>query len=434
MRYRLSGAGLAMLLLLSAHSGEAKADAQADISGFIASIAPPGAKISFAAPEESGGTIRVRGVVAQAQTAGGGEAIESIGMLELHGLRPLERGLYRADRLQAENIRLDGLEDTQAGGGGIKIAAISASGLDGARIAEVKFSGAAISAARDGGNYALGIDQGELRNVDAKPFSRAAGRPDSLLNALMNEHVYGALHLRGLTLRRDGSQILSIASLGSNADGGYAPFPASGDVSLTGGRLDLRAAAAAPELVQTLGQDVLQFTLSSKHGYRAPASHQWDIRLEISPDGALQGRCAADRLSAFQPSLIGQALAAGGGATLRSCDLNFTGTEFVNRWLAQNGAKEGLTAEQARAKYLAAALYIPFDPQAGADPLAAELSKAMTVFLSQPSRLNLRLAPPGGLNPVEAAASFAILMHGAPAQKQQAMQKLGLRLSAEPMN
>ena len=433
MRHRLFSTGLASLFLLFTQFGGARADTQADVRGFIASISPPGAKISFSGLEEAGSTIRVRGVVAQAQTASGGEAIETISRLELHGLRPLERGLYRADRMQAENIRLEGLDDTQTGGG-VTIDRISASGLDGARIAEVKFSGATISAAHAGGNYAIGIEQGELRNLDAKSFSRAGGRPDSLLNALMSEHVYGGLHLRGLALRRDGSQILSIASLVSAADGGYAPFPASGKLSITGGRLDLRAAAKATEIAQTLGQDVLPFTLSSRHDYRAPASHQWDIRLEIAPDGALQGRCAAENLRAFQPSLIGQAVAAGGNATLRSCNLNFTGTEFVNRWLAQDGAKEGLTADQARAKYLAAALYIPFDPQAGADPLAAELSKAMTVFLSQPSRLNLRLDPPGGLNPMEATAGFAILMHGAPAQKQQAMQKLGLRLTAEPLN
>lgn len=434
MRSRHLGIGFAFLVMLFAHSGGARADAQADIRGFIASISPPGAKISFSGLEETGGAIRVRNVVAQGQTADGGEVIETIGMLELHGLRPLERGLYHADRLQAENIRLDGVDDMQPGGGGVKIARISASGINGARIGEVRFSGAEISAAREDGNYVLEIGQGELRNLDAKPFSQGAGGPHALLNAVLNEPVYSGLQLRELALRKEGRRLLAIATLVSEADGGYAPFPASGKLSITGGRLDLRAAPKAAELGQILGQEVLQFTLSSRHDFRAPASHQWDMRLEVSPDGALQGRCAADHLSAFHPSLTSQAMAAGGSAALRSCDLNFTGAEFVNRWLAQDGAKEGLNADQARAKYLAAALYIPFDPQAGTDPLATEFSKAMTIFLSQPSRLNLRLDPPGGLTPVEAIASFAILRHGAPAQKQQAMQKLGLRLSAEPLN
>ena len=107
--------------------------------------------------------------------------------------------------------------------------------------------------------------------------------------------------------------------------------------------------------------------------------------MRLSPDAMLAGNCSAQNLNGFSPALIGHAQAASGNsATLRKCDLNFTGTEFVNRWLAQDGAKQGLNAEEARAKYLAGTLLVSLDPQTADDPLAMQLASAGQIFLSQP--------------------------------------------------
>ena len=74
------------------------------------------------------------------------------------------------------------------------------------------------------------------------------------------------------------------------------------------------------------------------------------------------------------------------------------------------------------------------DPQTANDPLALQVISAGQIFLSQPSRLNIQLAPPGGLKFAESVIAFTMLLNGGPEQKQQAMQKLGLRIEAVPLN
>ena len=148
--------------------------------------------------------------------------------------------------------------------------------------------------------------------------------------------------------------------------------------------------------------------------------------LRLSPDAMLSGTCSAQNLNGFSPALIRQAQAASGSsATLRKCDLNFTGTEFADRWLAQDGARQGLSAEEARAKYLAGTLLVSLDPQTADDPLTMQLVSASQIFLSQPSRLNIQLAPPGGLKFPDSIATIGLLFQGASGAKTAGDAKAG---------
>ncbi len=437
----------ALLSLFVAFAGPARADeaAQDLVQRFLATITPPGAKISFAAAETNGGAITVRDVVAHAQSAGGEETVQRIGQIQLQGLQALPSGLFRIDQLRAENIRIDGASDLQfSGPGSVSIAAVSASDINGARIGALALSGIDIGASAAGSTYSIRITNAKLNNVDTQSITRAAVRAhgdpqaarseDALLNSLLNANSYGALHLRGVSVRKGKIELLSIAELNSEPDGSYAPFPASGNFSIRNASLDLREPMAAG-VRQWLGQDRLQFSLESRHNFSAPASHKWDATLKLSPDAIVTGTCGAQNLNGFSPALIRQAQAAASNpATLRKCDLNFTGAEFVNRWLAQDGAKQGLTPEEARAKYLAGSLLVSLDPQTANDPLAMQLVSAGQIFLTQPSRLNIQLAPPGGLKFPGGIATFIMLFQGGPAQKQQAMQDLGLAIQAVPLN
>lgn len=437
----------ALLSLFIAAAGPARADeaAQDKVQRFLATITPPGAQISFAGAEESGDTITVRDVVAHAQSAGGEETVQRIGVMQLRGMAALPSGLFRLDQLRAENIRIDGVSDLQfSGPGSIQIATVTASGIDGARIGALGLGGIALGASAGGTAYSIRIANASLNDVDTQSITRAAvraqgdaqsaRREDALLNSLLNSNSYGGLHLRGVSVRKGKIELLSMAELNSEPDGNYAPFPASGNFSIRNASLDLRDPMAA-NLRQWLGQDRLQFNLESRHHFSAPASHSWDTTLKLSPDAVLAGNCSAQNLNGFSPALIRQAQAASSNpATLRKCDLNFTGTEFVNRWLAQDGARQGLSLEEARAKYLAGSLLASFDPQTANDPMAMQLVSAGQIFLTQPSRLNIQLAPPGGLKFPDSIASFVMLFQGGPEQKQQAMQKLGLNIKAVPLD
>ncbi len=415
------------------------------VQRFLATITPPGAKISFASAETVGDAITVRDVVAHAESAGGEETVQRIGQIQIQGLSALPSGLFRAEQVRAENIRIDGASDLQfSGPGTVRIAAVTASGIDGARIGALTLSDIDLSAPAAGTLYSIRIANASMNNLDTQSVTRAAiaahgdpkaaRREDAVLHSLLNSNSYGALKLRGVSVRKGKLDLLSIAELNSEPDGNYAPFPASGNFSIRNAALDLRDPMAA-SLRQWLGQDRLQFSLESRHTLRAPASHDWNTTLKLSPDAVLAGTCSAQNLSGFSPSLIRQAQAASSNpATLRKCDLNFTGTEFVNRWLAQDGAKQGLNAEEARAKYLAGSLMASFDPQTANDPMATQLISAGQIFLTQPSRLNIQLTPPGGLKFPESIATFVMLFQGGPDQKQQAMQKLGLRIEAVPLN
>lgn len=444
MRWHIFAALLGAMLM--AHMpARADEDAQARARLFLASISPPGAKISFASAERSDDTIIVRDVVAHAETPGGEEIIQRIGLLRLQGLQPLPSGLFRVERLSAENIRIDAAADLQTSKpGSIQIASLTASDIDGARLGDVAASAIEVSAFAIGSTYAIRIADASLKNVNAQSLTRAlvranqtpetGRREDAALNALLNTVTYDALDLRGLSLRRDKTNLITAAELSSAPDGAYAPFPASGKFSIRAADIDLLDPMAAM-LYRQFGQDRLQFSLESRHNYRAPASHDWDISLKLSPDAVLAGNCAAQNLNGFSPALIRQNQAVSGSAAiLRSCDLNFTGTEFVNRWLAQDGAKDGLSLEEARAKYLAGSLLVSLDPQTADDPLAMQLAGAMQIFLTQPSRLNIRLAPQGGLKFPDSAATLAMLFQGRPEQRREAMQKLGLSITAQPLN
>lgn len=434
------------LAMLTAYAprAEAAADSQALVRQFLTTITPPGAKISFGAMDDEGDALSIRDIVAHAESHDGEEVVQRIGVLKLQGLQALANGLFRVDQLHAENIRMDGGADLQsAGSGSLNIAVITASGVEGGRIASLALSGGVMRVQAAGGSYDIHLGKASLRNVEAIPLTRAAvnahtqGQPvrgeNAILNALLNSNLYGALTVSGLRVQKGSMTLLSIAEMGSEPDGKYTPFPASGNLFIRDGQLDLRDSRTAA-LGQWLGQDVLRFDLQTRHGFSAPARHVWDTSLTLLPDGAIAGNCAADNLQSFSPALLRQTQAAStSSATLRSCNLNFTGTEFVNRWLAQDGAKQGLTADQARAKYLAGSIFVSLDPKTANDPVAVQLSTAMQIFLSQPSRLNIRLDPPGGIKLTDALAAFAILMQGAPEAKSQAMQRLGLNISAEPL-
>ncbi len=435
---------LAVLFCVLAPVARAADDAQTLAQRFLATITPPGAKISFASAEGSAGAITVRSMVAHAQSADGEETVQRIGVLQLQGVEALPSGLFRVDRLRAENVRIDGAADLQLSGpGSVRIAAVTASSIDGARIGALALSDIELSAPAGGAAYVIHIDTGSLENVDTQSLTRAAmaaqsdpqsaRREDALLNSLLNASSYGALQIRGVSVRKGKAELLSIAELVSKPDGNYAPFPASGNFAIRNASLDLRDPMAAA-LRQWLGQDRLQFSLESRHDFSAPASHTWDTTLKLSPDAMLAGTCTAQNLNGFSPALIRAAQAASSSpATLRRCDLNFTGPEFVNRWLAQDGARQGLSMEEARAKYLAGSLLVSLDPQTANDPMARQLAMAGQIFLTQPSRLNIQLAPPGGLKFPDGAAAFVMLFQGGPQQKQQAMQKLGLSISAVPL-
>ncbi len=438
---------VALLIMAVAIAGSARADeaAQDLVQRFLATITPPGAQIIFASAEASGDAITVRDVVAHAESAGGEETVQRIGQMRLQGLQALPSGLFRLDTLRAENIRIDGASDLQfSGPGSVRIATVTASGIDGARIGALALSDIDLSASAAGSAYSIRITNASMNNMDTQSITRAAVRAhgdpqaargeDALLNSLLNTNSYGALHLRGVSVRKGKAELLSIAELNSEPDGNYAPFPASGNFSIRNASLDLRDPMAA-SLRQWLGQDKLQFNLDSRHHFSAPASHKWDTVLKLSPDAKLAGTCNAQNLNGFSPTLIRQAQAAASHpATLRKCNLNFTGAEFVNRWLAQDGAKQGLSAEEARAKYLAGSLLVSLDPQTANDPMAMQLVSAGQIFLTQPSRLNIQLAPPGGLKFPDSIATFVMLFQGGPEQKQQAMQKLGLSIEAVPLN
>jgi len=443
---RLHKYAFLLLISLLAH-GPALAgeDLQEQAKRFLATLAPPGSKISFAAMEPTDGGISVRDVVAHADTAGGDEVVEHIGLMNVQGLQPLPSGLFRADRFSAENIRIDAAPDGQdIKPGSIHIAKVTASGIDGARIAAIAVSQIEVSTFAVGSTYAIRIASASLKNVDSQSLTRAFVRAnadtqsargeDALLNALLNASTYDALSLRGLSLRRDKTDLMTIAEINSKPDGAYAPFPASGSFSIHAGEIDLLDPMAAM-VYQWFGQDRLQFSLDSHHTFASPASHGWDISLKLSPDAALAGNCAAQNLNSFSPALIRQTQALSNSpATLRQCDLNFTGTEFVNRWLAQEGARQGLSPDGVRAQYLAGTLLASLDPATANDPLAQQLTSAMQIFLTQPSRLNIHLAPEGGLKFPDSAVTLAMLFQGKPEQRREAMQKLGLSLQAQPLN
>lgn len=438
-------ATLLSCLATGAQPAAAGPETEALAGRILAAITPPGAKISFAAAEGSQDNLTVRDLVAHGATAGGEEVVQRIGLLRMQGVQELPSGLFRAAKLDAENIRIDGAADLQtAKPGSIQIASLSVTNIDGARIGAMTASGIEISAFAMGSSYAIRIASASLNRVDAQSLSRAAvkaqqdpqseRRENALVSALLNNASYGAMQLKELSLRRDKTDLLTIAALISEADGQYAPFPASGKFSIRNASIDLRDPMTA-RLKQWLGQDRLQFSLESHHTFQAPGSHRWDSVLRLSPDAVLAGNCSAQNLNGFSPALIRQAQAASGNsATLRKCDLNFTGTEFVNRWLAQDGAKQGLNAEEARAKYLAGTLLVSLDPQTAGDPLAMQLASASQIFLSQPSRLNIQLAPPGGLKFPDGFAAIGLLFQGTTEQKQQAMHKLGLNVTAAPLN
>ncbi len=440
---------LCAIFVGAAAPANASEETHALVQQFLATITPPGAKISFASAEGAATAITVRDVVAHAQSAGGEETVQRIAQLQLHGLRRLPNGLFQLDTLRAENIRIDGASDLQLSGpGSVRIGAITASGIDGARIGALALSDTVLSASAGGSAYSIRVANASLNSVDTQSITRAAVRAygdgqtargqDALLNSLLNTVSYGALHLRGVTIGKGAgasqTQLLSVGELRSEPDGSYTPFPASGNFSVRNASLNLRDPMAAA-LRQWLGQDALEFSLDSRHNFTSPASHKWDTTLKLSPDATLSGTCAAQNLNGVSPALIRQAQAAASQpATLRRCNLNFTGVEFANRWLAQDGAKQGLTREQARAKYLAGTLLVSLDPKTAGDPLALQLASAGQIFLSQPSRLNIQLSPAGGLKFPEALATFVMLFQGGPDQKRQAMQKLGLSISAEPLN
>lgn len=413
---------------------------------FLATIAPPGAQITHGAIEASDGTLNIRGIVSHSQSTDGEEVIQRIGALSLQGLQALPNGLFQLDALRAENIHIDGAGDLEAAGSGsLRIKALTASNIEGGRIGALALSGAVISTRMAGSAYDVHIDKTNLRGVDTTALTRAAVNAhtggqgargeNAILNALLNSNLYSGLNITGLRVQSGQSVLLTLSALGSEPDGNYAPFPASGNFFIRNARLDLRDARLAA-IRQWLGQDTLQFDLESRHGFSAPARHKWNADLKLPPDAALSGSCAADNLNGFSPALIRQAQAAStSAASIRNCNLNFTGTEFVNRWLAQDGAKQGLSAEQARAKYLAGSLFVALDPQTAGDPLAMQLATAMQVFLSQPSRLNIRLDPPGGIKFTDALAAIAILSQSGSADaKSQAMQRLGFSISAVPLN
>lgn len=432
------------LVASAAAPGGAHATVQEQVQRFLASLTPPGAQTSFASLEESDGTILVRDIVAHAQSAGGVETVHHIGLLQMRGLTALPSGLFKLDALHAENIRIDGMSGLDgSGSGSIRIRTVTATDMDGARIKALVLSDIAFSAA-EAGAVALRVNTVTLNDADGQALTRAAVRAhtdpatadstDALLQSLLNSGSYGALHIRGVSVHKAQTELLSIAEITSEPDGAYAAFPASGKFAIRNASLDLRDPMAAG-VRNWLGQDRLLFNLESRHRFSAPAAHIWDSQLSLAPDAELSGTCTAQNLTGFSPALIRSAQAAASNpATLRGCDLNFTGTQFVNRWLAQDGAKQGLTPEEARAKYLAGSLLVSLDPQTANDPLALQLITAGQIFLSQPSRLNIHLAPPGGLKFPDSVISFAMLMNGGPEQKQQAMQKLGLRIEAVPVN
>lgn len=410
---------------------------------FLATISPPGAQISFAGVEAANGGVVARDVVALSESSDGEETIMRAGVIHLQGLRPLASGLFRLDHMRVENMRVDAAPRAGAAMGNVQIAAIAASGIEGARIDSLSVSGIIIRAASDGKKYDIHIESTSLHDIDAAPLAAIAQRAqagqstalreDALLSALLNSHTYSGLRLRGLSVREGAKVVLSIAELGNDPDGGYVPFPASGKFFARNARIDLNNPMAA-QLHSFLGQDQLQFDLELLHKFTAPGKHQWDVKLSLAPDGVLDGACAADNLSGFSPVLIRQMQAVSSSpAVLRRCAMSFSGNDFVNRLLAQDGAKEGLTGEQARGKYLALALYIPFDPQAAGDPVAQEFAKAAQIFLSQPSRLNIQIEPQGGLKFQESLGVFAMLFQGAPEQKQTAAKRLGLSIAASPL-
>lgn len=428
---------LGVLLLAGAAQAQSAEEA---VRAFLATVTPPGARITFGALETAGTDIELRDVVAHSESAAGEEMLQRIGRLQLQGLRARGDGLFTLDRLFAENIRINGTVDLQ-------LASVAASSIDGARIAQLALSGVRIDATAGASKYNISIKAISLRDVDAAALGvsalRAQTDPDStrmenaLLNTLLNTQTYGALSVRRLAVRQGADQgvepLLLVAEMGIEPDGLYVPFPASGHWFVRNAQLNLRYPPLAA-LRQRLAQDNLQFDFDSRHGFAAPGKHRWDIKIKLAPDGVFSGACTAENLSGFSPALIRQAQAASGSpAVLRRCDMSFAGKQFINGWLARNGAANGLSAEQARGKYLALALYAPFDPQLAGDPLTVELAEAAQIFLSQPSRLNILIKPEGGLKFPDGLLPLGLLFHGAPEQKRQAAQQLGISVTASPL-
>lgn len=412
------------------------------VRAFLYTLAPSGAQIKFDAVETAGAGIDVRDIVAHSESAAGEEIILTAGRLQLQGLRELGSGQFHVDELRAENVRVDGSPPAGGAVAGFRIESITASGIAGTRINSLAVSGVSMSAVSGGAEYALGLKSAALRDVDAGFLNKLAtrgniapksGRPDdALISALLNTKTYASLDAQGLIVRKDAMELLSIAELGNEPDGVYVPFPASGRVFARQVKLNLRDPMTGA-LRQRLDQDDLVFDYTSAHRVTAPGKHRWDVKLKLPPDGELVSICTVDNLNGFSPALIRQAQAASANsAVLRRCETGFTGTEFVNRWLARDGAKDGFTAEQARGKYLALALYVPFDPKLSGDPLALEFASAAQIFLSQPSRLNILLEPEGGLKYPEGLMTLSLLFQGTPEQKQQAAKRLGLSISAKP--
>ena len=281
---RLLIVALMSFIFAGAPPAAAGTETEALAGRILAAITPPGAKISFAAAEGSQDNLTVRDLVAHGATAGGEEVVQRIGLLRMQGVQELPSGLFRATQLNAENIRIDGAADLQtAKPGSIQIASISATNIDGARIGAMTASGIEISAFAMGGSYAVRIASASLNNVDAQSLSRAAvnaqqdpqseRRENALISALLNNASYGAMQLKELSLRRDKTNLMTIAAISSEADGQYAPFPASGKFSIRNASIDLRDPMTA-RLKQWLGQDRLQFSIwNHVIHFSAPASH-----------------------------------------------------------------------------------------------------------------------------------------------------------------
>ncbi len=432
MQYRLLVAIASLGFFLFAFNAQAQQDAGL-VRQFLTTVTPPGARITLGAVESTDQGIVAREIVVHGESAAGEEFVQRVGSLHLQGLRLRPDGLFAVDGLSAENLQINAEAD-------VKLASLVASSIDGVRIGSVALSGARIVI---GAGYTIVADSLKLKNIDATALSAAARGvqasenparlEDALISALLNSNIYSSINAAGVKVSKAGAALFTAAAFGATPDGSYVPFPASGNMFARQVNLNLRDPMFA-EIYKALGQDELLFDFNSQHAFNAPGKHRWDTTMKLAPDGALNSTCLADNLSGFSPAIIRQAQAAStSSAILRRCDISFTGTEFVNRWLAQDGAKNGLTADQARGKYLAVALYAPFDPQLAADPMAVELAKATQIFLSQPARLNIQIAPQGGLKFPEGLITFAMLFQDAPEVRQKAAQQLGISITATPL-
>lgn len=435
MYYRRVAALAWFITILSVFDARAQQDGDL-VRQFLATVTPPGARITLGAVESGEQGVRARDVVVLAESDNGEEFVQRIGSLLLQGLRARPDGLFTADKISAENIHINAAAEVQ-------MATLSASGVDGARIDALALSDVRIITVSGNAGFEINIGGLELKDIDASTISAAAmgsqagANPsrleDALLNAALNTHNYSSLAVHALKLRKAGAFLLSAVEFGVRPDGAYAPFPASGNMFARAVEINLRDPMLA-DIRRALGQDELRFDFNSQHSFNAPGKHRWNSSVKLAPDGVLTSVCAADNLSAFSLALIRQAQAASTvSAVLRRCDISFTGNEFINRWLAQDGAKDGLSADQARGKYLALALYAPLDPQLSANPLMVEFAKAAQIFLSQPSRLDIRIAPEGGLKFPEGLMPLALLFQGSPEQKSQAAHQLGISLNASPL-